>query len=358
PKVVIDELFEAPELRTLLYRECVEWGTPIDMELGGAAFVMSVLWLSAIWKLSVGGTHTLAHAMTQACLREGVSFLESADVCRIVVENGKAVGAETVDGRTFKARHVVASSADVKQTLLDLVGEENLSDVWKHRARHFRYGPSHVLGTTAWCLREAPHYKSADVDPEIDRCFYTVVGFEDPDQILDYIRSAYGGHIPERPGAGVWVNSIFDPSQAPPGFHSATGWLFFPTGDSLSQEEWDEVRQTHNGRLLELWSQYAPNMTTANVLADRLYTPEQMEMKNRMRLGDFSNGAFAIDQLNSARPFPEAAQYRTEIDGLYLCGASSHPGGGIHAGCGYNAYRAIAEDHGLTELWEPEGRIY
>jgi phytoene dehydrogenase-like protein len=139
--------------------------------------------------------------------------------------------------------------------------------------------------------------------------------------------------------------------------HSATGWFFFPPADRLSEQEWEEVRRTYNARFLETWQRFAPNMTAGNVLAERLYTPDQMDSKNKMRFGDFSNGAFALDQLNSSRPFPEAAQYRTEIEGLYLCGASSHPGGGVHAACGYNAYKAIAADHGLPAPFQ-EGRIY
>lgn len=356
PKVAIDELFETPELRALLYRECVEFGTPIDMELGGIPFVIAVLWLSGIWKLMVGGTHTLAHAMTQACLHEGVTFIESSDVKEIVLKGGRAVGAKTADGREFRARHVVASSTDLKQTLLEMVGEDNLSPLWQRRAKAFRYGPSHVLGTTNWCLRESPHYRGAEIDPEIDRCFYTVVGYEGPDDMIDYIRDAYGGHMP-KPAAGVWVNTLFDPSQGPPGMHSASGWFFFPPADRLSEQEWQEVRRTYNAEFLENWQRFAPNMTRDNVLADGLYTPDEMDVKNKMRLGDFSNGAFAIDQLESSRPFPEAAQFRTEIEGLYLCGASSHPGGAVHAACGYNAYKAIAADHGLPEPIA-KGRIY
>jgi phytoene dehydrogenase-like protein len=69
-----------------------------------------------------------------------------------------------------------------------------------------------------------------------------------------------------------------------------------------------------------------------------------MERKNLMREGDFSNGEFALDQLGANRPFPEASNYRTEVEGLYLCGPSSFPGGGAHAACGYNAFKAVAED--------------
>lgn len=357
PKVAIDELFETPELRALLYRECVEFGFPVDMEMGGLPFVMGVLWLSGIWKLIVGGTHVLAHAMTQACLHEGVTFLESAEVDEVLLSGRRATGVRTRDGREFHARHAVASSTDVKQTLLEMVGEQNLSPLWRRRAEAFRYGPSHVLGTTTWCLREAPHYRSAEHDPELDRTFYVTVGHDDPQKTIDYIRAAYSGHFPAEPAAGVWVNTLHDPSQGPPGMHSATGWFFFPPADRFSEAEWAEVRRTYNDGFLKTWQRAAPNMTRENVLADRLYTPDQMDVKNKMRLGDFSNGAFAVDQLNSSRPFPEAAQFRTEIEGLYLCGASSHPGGGVHAACGYNAYKTIAADHGLPSPIV-EGRIY
>ena len=91
-----------------------------------------------------------------------------------------------------------------------------------------------------------------------------------------------------------------------------------------------------------------PNMTRDNVIAHKLYTPDQMERKNLIREGDFSNGEFAPDQIGAYRPFPEASNYRTEIGGLYLCGPSAYPGGGVHAACGYRArFKAIAEDLGL-----------
>jgi hypothetical protein len=94
--------------------------------------------------------------------------------------------------------------------------------------RNFRFGPTHVLATTSFALHEAPDYKSARWDPNINKCFYTIVGFETDQQVSDYIYQAYGGWLPERPGAGTWVNSLWDPSQAPPGKHAMNGWFFFP----------------------------------------------------------------------------------------------------------------------------------
>ena len=347
PRAVIDELFETPELRALLYRTTVEWGAPLEEAGLGGMFVTFVMWTMGNWKLCLGGTHSLAKAMTQACYREGVDLVESTPVEQVLVEGGRAVGVRTRDGE-YRAERLVASNADLRQTLLDLVGPDHLSDRWVRRARAFRYGPSHVLGTTAWCLRDAPAYRAAQIDPDIDRCFYTVVGFDSDEDVLRYVRDAYGGRLPEQAAAGTWVNSLWDRSQAPPGRHAATGWFFFPKASELSPAEWADVRRCYNDRFLARWQHVAPNMTADNVIDQRLYTPDQMEQKNLMREGDFSNGEFSLDQVGANRPFPEAASYRTEVAGLYLCGPSAHPGGGVHAACGYNAFKAIAEDLGLA----------
>ena len=345
PKMVIDEMFETPELRALMYRVSVEWGLPIDTAVTGTDFLTFLMWTTANWKLVMGGTHGLAKAMTQACYREGVDLIENAHVDRILVEDGRAVGV-VARGVEYRAEKLVASNADVHQTLIGLVGEEHLSPLWAKRAKDFRFGPSHVLATPMFCLYEAPAYRSARWDPEIDKCFYTVVGYDGPDDMARYIRDAYSGLLPA-PAAGTWVNSLWDRSQAPPGRHAATGWYFFPVASELSTEEWEEVRTTFNDRFLARWREFAPNMTADNVIAHKLYTPDQMERKNMMREGDFSHGEFVPDQQGVNRPFPEASNYRTEIEGLYLCGSSAYPGGGVHAACGYNAYKKIAEDFGL-----------
>ena len=345
PKMVIDEMFETPELRALMYRVSVEWGLPIDTAVTGTDFLTFLMWTTANWKLVMGGTHGLAKAMTQACYREGVDLIENAHVDRILVQDGRAVGV-VARGVEYRAEKLVASNADVHQTLIGLVDEEHLSPLWAKRAKDFRYGPSHVLATPMFCLYEAPAYRSARWDPEIDKCFYTVVGYDGPDDMARYIRDAYSGLLPA-PAAGTWVNSLWDRSQAPPGRHAATGWYFFPVASELSTEEWEEVRTTFNDRFLARWREFAPNMTADNVIAHKLYTPDQMERKNMMREGDFSHGEFVPDQQGVNRPFPEASNYRTEIDGLYLCGSSAYPGGGVHAACGYNAYKKIAEDFGL-----------
>ena len=93
-------------------------------------------------------------------------------------------------------------------------------------------------------------------------------------------------------------------------------------------------------------------MTWDNVIDHYFYTPLDQEDEMRLMEGDFMNGAMRLDQLGPFRPFPEAAQFRTEIDNLYLCGPYMYPGGGASGATGYNCFKIIAEDFGLDKFWE------
>ncbi len=355
----IDELFETDEIRALLYRVAVEFcGPPIEWPGTGGLFVFSCLFMPGCWRMIVGGTHRLNGAMVTACLGNGVTMREASRVKRIVFEGQRAVGAETVDGRTYRARQAVVSGIGLKDTFLDLVGAERLSDYCARRVRNYKDGPDQVLGSVAMALHEAPHYKSAARDPDIDKAWYQVVGYDCARDVLDYNRAGHIDRVPGLPAAGVWINSLWDKTQAPPGKHNLTGWYFFPRASALSEGEWEEVKQAYNERFRSLYERFAPNMTARNVIADYLHTPLDQERGMRMREGDFGHGAMSIDQTGALRPFAGAARYATEIPGLYLCGSCTFPGGGVTAAPGYNCFKVMCEDFGLPEIWRQPNRSY
>jgi phytoene dehydrogenase-like protein len=349
PKQLIDGLFESDELRALLYRQCLEWG-PDPHKSGGMGFALSCVWLCGIHYMSVGGTHMLGHAMASACLREGVDLRYSHRVRRVLVRDGRATGIELCDGRQIEAKLVV-SNLDDPTTLINLVGREHLSTESLEYVDGWEFGPEHCLATPSFALHDPPDYKSARHDPDINRCFYTIVGFETAEQVSEYILQALSGRPPETPGCGTWINTLWDPSQAPPGKHAMNGWYFFPRASSLSEAEWDEVRATYNDRFLAHWEKYAPNMTRQNVIADALYTPLDIEREMGMPEGDFTHGrpgGGGMGAMGGLGP-----RTRGGLDGLYLCA-----GGGVTAAGGYNAFKTIAQDYGLPEIWQREDRIY
>lgn len=355
----IDELFEADEVRALLYRVAIEFcGPPLEWPGCGWVFVFACLFMPGCWRMIVGGTHRLNGAMVHACLREGVTMRECSRVARIELHGGRAGSVVTVDGRRYRARRAVVSAIGLKDTFQDLVGEDNLSDYYRRRVANFKEGPDQVLGSVAMALREPPSYRSARHDPAIDRAWYQVVGCDSAAEMLDYCRAGHIDRIPEPPSAGVWINSLWDGTQAPAGKHSLTGWYFFPRASALSEAEWEEVRRSYNHRFRANFQRFAPNMTEANVIADYLHTPLDQERGMRMREGDFGHGAMSIDQTFGMRPFAGAGRYATEIPGLYLAGSCTHPGGGVTAACGYNAFKVLCEDLELPEVWRQPTRMY
>ncbi len=356
-KDTIDYLFESDEMRAMFYRLGVEWGAGLDIDGSGAGLFAAIGLFYFNWQLMVGGTHTLAHAMEMAGVNEGMEFFESNEVVKVLLEGKKAVGVQLKDGTKVYAK-LVASNAEIEGTMLRMVGEENLSPLWVKRVKDFEIGPSCVLGSTAMALHEAPDFKSARWNPDINKAFYTIVGFDSAAELYEYCHDAHSGKIPKTYGEGIWVNSLWDPTYAPPGKHSLTGWIFLPKASSQSREKWEEIRATWNDNFLKNFERFAPNMTKDNIIDDYFYTPQDQEDEMRLMEGDFCNGGVKASQRGHNRPFPEAAQYRTEIENLYLCGPFMHPGGGASAGPGYNCFKIIAEDFGLDKFWEKLDRGY
>ena len=281
--------------------------------------------------MAVGGTHMLGHAMASACLNEGVDLRYNHRVRRILTQDGRASGIELADGRQIEAK-IVVSNLDVRTTCRDLLGLDQTAPEMREFLDNWRFGPEHCLGTPSFALHEPPDYKSAQHDPDINRCFYTIVGYENAEQVSEYILQAFAGRPPELPAAGIWVNTLWDPSQAPPGKHAMNGWYFFPKASDMTEAEWDEVKKTYNARFLALWEKYAPNMTRANVIADALYTPFDIEQEMGMPEGDFGHGRpkggfFDLE----AEGDRSLGWTRTGTEGLYLCA-----GNGVSAGPGYS----------------------
>jgi phytoene dehydrogenase-like protein len=317
---LIDDLFRAPELRTLLYRISSEFGAGVTETGTDISFLAMVLPTIGNLRVPLGGMGQLAEALRASCQSAGVTFACGAAVESIVTRAGRAVGVRVQGAGNLWARVLVASSLSVADTELDLVDTGPPTAERRRELERFRSRPSGVLASSMFCLRDAPDYLSARWDLDINRCAQTMIGTDTPEEALAHMSDVAARRLPA-PAASVRVNSLWDRSQAPSGAHTAGADSVFP---DLDPPTWAGLEEHYNRALLERWRACAPNLGPSNVLAERFFAPSRYERK--VLLGEGSDG------------------YRSSIERLYLCGSTTHPGGGVHGACGYNAFGVIVAD--------------
>jgi phytoene dehydrogenase-like protein len=223
----------------------------------------------------------------------------------------------------------------------------------RDRAAGFQYNLLAPLFAVNLALREPPRYRAARTRPELNQAFMVILGLERFGQFHDIVAAHERGQVP---GTVMWgaCPTLFDPSQAPAGQHTAFMWEKLPYALGGDPTTWDAEKENHGRAMLELWSRFAPNLESSTVLDSFTRSPLDTERSfPNMTHGDLLIGSFANGQIGYHRPFPGAGQYRTAVHGLYLCGGSTHPGGNITGLCGYNAARTIAADLGLKMWWNP-----
>jgi phytoene dehydrogenase-like protein len=304
-------------------------------------------------QLCRGGSAALARALVAAVEESGGTVRLGATPRRILVENGRAAGVETADGERVGARLFVASGLNPQQTFLDLLDETDVPPAWRERASAFRYNLIAPLFALHLCLDEPPRYSAAEKHPELASAFMVILGLEDSAQHAEIVRAHEAGRVPPTVTWGA-CPTLFDPSQAPEGKHTAFMWEKLPYRLGGDAKGWDAARDDHARALLDVWATYAPNLRGA-VRGWFARSPLDTERTLvNMREGDLLVGSFTDGQVGYNRPFPGAGHYRGPFSGLYLCGGSSHPGGNITGLPGYNAAQVVLADLGLPAPWAPE----
>src|SRR5215470_20019684 len=325
----------------------------VDLRLPGFGHHIPALLASpAKAQMSRGGAAALARALERAVAESGGDVRVATEPKRLVVENGKAVGIETAAGELIRAKHFVASSLNPHQTFIDLLDPALVPREIRAQVEAFQYNLLAPLFALNLVLREPPRYAAAAGHPELASAFMVILGLDHVDQFPDIVRHHEAGTVPPTVMWGA-CPTLFDPSQAPDGLHTAFMWEKLPyhlDGDAAS---WDRARDAHGQVMLDLWRRHAPNLGDAVIDSfTRSPLDTERDLPN-MREGDLLVGAFANGQVGYNRPFAGAGHYRTHVPGLYLCGSSSHPGGNITGLPGYNAAQVILTDLGIKPDWAP-----
>jgi phytoene dehydrogenase-like protein len=314
----------------------------VDLRLRGFGHHIPALLASpAKAQLCLGGAARLAEALARAVREGGGEIRVSCEPRRILVERGRALGVETQDGEVLRA-HFIVSGLNPQQTFIELMRKEDLPPDWRARAEKFEYNLLAPLFSLNLVLRERPRYRAEEKHPELARAFMVILGLEHFEQFHDIVRCHEEKRIPP---AVMWgaCPTLFDPSQAPPGGHTAFMWEKVPY-----RRPWDMERERHAEDLLRVWTESAPNLSSDTVgWFARSPLDTERELPN-MRAGDLLVGSFANGQVGYDRPFRGAGQYRGPVEGLYLCGSCCHPGGNITGLPGYNSAQVIRADLGLA----------
>lgn len=286
----------------------------------------------------IGGMGSISNALADAARGFGAEILTDAEVARIIVEGGRATGVELVDGRRFSARLVV-SNADPKRTFLGMVEPDALdADFRADIAAIKMAGPSAKVNMV---LAEPPSV--AGMPPEAssqERAVFSVMGSMEAMQRC-YEASRHGEIADE-----LWVDcvvpSLVDDTLCPPDRTMLTCFVQY-VPYRLRQGDWDSRREELGDQVVRQIGRVAPNVP-GNVLARKVITPLDLERTYGLTEGNIFHGDLSLGQLFFMRPHPRWSQYRTPVERLYLCGAGTHPGGGVTGAPGRNAAHVILRD--------------
>lgn len=352
----IKQAFENDIVRGLFTFLSVIRGYEVDTK-GTGMLGAAMLGSGTMGYVPKGNTHKLASTMSKMVVRAGADVVEAQSVEKILIENGRAVGVCTADGREFRSTKVVVSGVNPHQTFFDMVGRENLQPALAAKVEKFRYSNTTPLFTLHLALNERIYWKAADHDPDVDRSYYIIAGLEGLRDIEDLFEDCAARRIPRSLQLLGAAAAQHDPSQAPPGKSTAYFWQVAPgnlSEEAGGRERWDDIREEYTDRCVKHLSFYTKNLTRENIVYRFGMTPLDIERHlPNMVGGDIQVGEVAGDQLFDNRPFAECSQYRTPVPALYMCGASMHGAGNITGSPGYNAARVICEDLGIKPWWKP-----
>ena len=353
PLEYTNELFESEYCRLSIIRGAVSAEYDVTTRgMPALVFATIVNWFAGRTGIVRGGTRRLSEALERIVRENGGVIHTGVPVERILVEHGSARGVALKDGRELRAARFVASSIDPIHTFMFLLDEDKLPAEVRERLANYKFSETSLFRVHL-ALSERPVFGVSRLEPAVNEALMYTIGFESAGDLVRMGAQARAGQVPDVTGMSAGIISTHDPSQAPAGGHVAYLGLTAPfdlaEGGAAA---WPEVGQETAERMLDLLRTYAPNMTRDKVLGRFIYTPKDIEeYLPDMVSGDICQGKICPEQLGYNRPWPGMSQYRTFIDGLYLCGASTHPGGHAIAACGYNAANAIAEDLGIAKWW-------
>src|SRR6185503_17794234 len=242
-------------------------------------------------QMCLGGSASLAHALTSAVHKSGGDIQLSSGIRQIITEDERVVGIETMKGDFIRARSFIASALNPQQTFLELLDESVLPAEWREKAAQFKYNVLAPLFALYVTLREPPLYKAVENHKHLKDAFMIILGLEHSNQFTDILEHHASGTIPPTVMWGSCPTN-FDQSQAPAGKHTAFMWEKLPYRLNGDADNWDAYKEKHGRKMLSEWQEYAPNLESSVI---DWFTRSPLDTERtlpNMKFGDLLIGAF------------------------------------------------------------------
>jgi phytoene dehydrogenase-like protein len=343
---LLDQWFETDPLKATMSASGII-GTYQGVKSPGTAYVLLHHYMGEIdgafraWGIPKGGTGGVSNAIGSAARALGAEIRTEAPVARVTVKGGRATGVVLEDGEEIEASSIL-SSLDSRLTFLGLLEGGTLDPSFEEEVRRFKFRGS--SGKVNLAVDRLPDFSCLPGEGEHLR---GAISFSPS---IDEMEQAYDdakyGRFSRKPYIDMIIPTLVDPSMAPPGKHVISCFVqYAPYKLSPGLGTWDDQREAFGDAVIDRIAEFAPNIREV-ILHRNIQTPLDIERTTGLSEGNIFQGELSLEQLFFNRPVPGYARFRTPIQGLWLCGSATHPGGGIMGANGRIAALEVLKAHG------------
>ncbi len=339
----LDEYFETDVIKAYLAISGII-GTALGPMSPGTAYVLLHHYMGEVdgsvgaWGYARGGMGAVTQALASSFLASGGTIRTDAEVAKIFSRGGRTTGVVLESGEEIRA-NLVVSNADVKRTFLKLVDEADLPEHFVHRVKHFKMRGS--SGKVNIALDSLPEFPAL---PKGSSCIRGDLHFTDS---IERMERAYddwkAGRWSADPMLDAMIPTTLDPTMTSPGKHFMSCFVQYCPPKVEGRDWTDADRAAFAETVISQIADYSPGFRD-RIVHMEVRTPRELEAEVGLTEGNIFQGELTFDQLLFNRPVPGYAQYRSPIAGLYICGSSTHPGGGVMGAPGRNAAMEILRD--------------
>ena len=343
----LDQWFETDPLKATMSASGII-GTYLGVRSPGTAYVLLHHYMGEIdgafraWGIPKGGTGGISNAIASAARALGAEIRTEAPVERILVKDGRVVGVALRGSGEVIESPVVLSSVDARRTFLGLLEPGSLEPDFEEEIRRFKFRGS--SGKVNMAVDRLPEFPSL---PGVGEHLRGAISFSPS---VDEMELAYDdakyGHFSKKPYIDMIIPTLVDPTMAPPGKHVVSCFVqYAPYKLAPELGTWDDQREAFGDAVVDRISEFAPGFRES-ILFRNVQTPLDIERTTGLTEGNIFQGELTLEQLFFNRPVPGYARFKTPVRDLWLCGSSTHPGGGIMGANGRIAALEILRSRG------------